>query len=56
MSADYLQREATQVRRTDRAVADEAWMRAFLHSAPVGALATLHGDQPFLNTNFVRLR
>ena len=51
MSSEYLQREATQVRRTDRAVADKAWMRAFLHSAPVGALATLHGDQPFLNTN-----
>ena len=51
MSADYLQREATHVRRSDRAVADEAWMRAFLHSAPVGALATLHGDQPYLNTN-----
>ena len=51
MSVDYLQREATQVRRTDRAVEDEAWMRSFLHSAPVGALATLHGDQPFLNTN-----
>jgi len=51
MSTDYLQREATQVRRTDRAVEDEAWMRSFLHSAPVGALATLHGDQPFLNTN-----
>lgn len=51
MSIDYLQREATQVRRADRAVEDEAWMRAFLHSAAVGTLATLHGDQPFLNTN-----
>lgn len=51
MSTDYLQREATRVRRTDRAVDDEPWMRTFLHSAPVGALATLHDDQPFLNTN-----
>lgn len=51
MSIDYLQREATQMRRTDRAVEDEAWMKAFLHRAAVGALATLHGDQPFVNTN-----
>ena len=51
MSIDYLQREATQIRRTDRAVEDETWMRAFLHSAAVGTLATLHGDQPFVNTN-----
>lgn len=51
MSADYQQREATQVRRTDRAVEDEAWMRTFLRHAAVGTLATLHGDQPFVNTN-----
>ncbi len=51
MSKDYLNREATQVRRTDRAVDDASWMRTFLHNAAVGTLATLHGDQPFVNTN-----
>lgn len=51
MSIDYLQREATEIRRTDRAVEDESWMRTFLRHAAVGTLATLHGDQPFVNTN-----
>ena len=40
-----------QVRRADRAVEDDAWIRAFLQRAPVGALATVHGGQPFINTN-----
>jgi nitroimidazol reductase NimA-like FMN-containing flavoprotein (pyridoxamine 5'-phosphate oxidase superfamily) len=40
-----------EVRRADRAVADEAWIEALLHRAPVGFLATVDGDQPFLNSN-----
>ena len=39
------------VRRSDRAVGDEAWITAFLHRAPVGVLATVSGDQPFINSN-----
>jgi nitroimidazol reductase NimA-like FMN-containing flavoprotein (pyridoxamine 5'-phosphate oxidase superfamily) len=38
-------------RRQDRAVSDEDWIRALLHASPVGTLATLRGEQPFLNTN-----
>ena len=51
MSIDYLNREATAMRRSDRAVRDEAWIREFLRRAAVGTLATLHDDQPFANTN-----
>jgi uncharacterized protein len=48
---DYTQLPKTQVRRDDRAVTDEAWIRDQLHRAPVGILATAQGDQPFLNSN-----
>ena len=40
-----------QVRRSDREVTDKAWLRAFLHRAPAGYLATVDGDQPFINVN-----
>jgi nitroimidazol reductase NimA-like FMN-containing flavoprotein (pyridoxamine 5'-phosphate oxidase superfamily) len=40
----------TRMRRADRAQ-DDAWIRAFLHRAPFGFLATLAGDQPFINSN-----
>ncbi len=41
----------THARRQDRAITDEAWIRAFLHRADFGALATVHDGQPFINTN-----
>ncbi|MEZ4517016.1 MAG: pyridoxamine 5'-phosphate oxidase family protein [Chloroflexota bacterium] len=41
----------TDVRRADRQVDDEAWIRAFLHTTPLGFLATVHEEQPFLNSN-----
>lgn len=37
-------------RRRDRAK-DDAWIRRFLEVAPTGALATVSGDRPFLNSN-----
>ncbi len=40
-----------QVHRRDRAVEDEAWIRALLRRAPVGMLATVSDGQPFLNSN-----
>ena len=40
-----------RVRRQDRAVQDEAWIREFLHRAPYGVVATAEGSQPFLNAN-----
>lgn len=41
----------TDVRRKDRAVADEAWIMAMLGRAPLGHLATADGQQPFLHAN-----
>ncbi|MFQ5434259.1 MAG: pyridoxamine 5'-phosphate oxidase family protein, partial [Anaerolineae bacterium] len=38
-------------RRSDRAVNDEAWIRAFLHRAELGHMATVSDDQPFINSN-----
>ena len=42
--------KATQMRRHDRAM-DDAWIRGFLATVPVGVVATVHDGQPFLNSN-----
>lgn len=51
MAIDYTKRPLTAVRRDDRAVNDDEWIKALLHRAPVGYLATVYGDQPFINSN-----
>lgn len=51
MPRDYSQMPRTHVRRSDRAVDDETWIRAFLHRAAVGTLATSVDGQPFINSN-----
>jgi len=51
MAKDYANLPVTTVRRSDRAVEDETWIKRFLETAPVGALATVHDGQPFINTN-----
>lgn len=51
MGKDYLNQPVTAVRRSDRAVEDEAWIKTFLHRAATGTLATVHDGQPFVNTN-----
>ncbi len=40
-----------QVRRQDRAIGDEAWIKGFLRRAAVGVLASAVDGQPFINTN-----
>jgi uncharacterized protein len=40
-----------QVRRRDRVVADEGWIRDLLKRAPFGTLATACDGQPFVNMN-----
>ncbi|WP_376797188.1 pyridoxamine 5'-phosphate oxidase family protein [Thermogemmatispora sp.] len=45
------QQELHQIRRRDRAVNDQGWISTFLKRAPVGVLATVDGEQPFLNSN-----
>ena len=51
MAKDYATLPVTEMRRSDRAVTDEAWIKALLRRAPVGYMATVHGDQPFINSN-----
>jgi uncharacterized protein len=51
MAKDYTQQPANAIRRSDRAVSDEDWMKAFLHQAHIGVLATVHDGQPFINSN-----
>lgn len=51
MSKDYLNLPVNTVRRSDRAVEDEDWIREFLHRAPMGTLATVYDGQPFINSN-----
>lgn len=51
MPRDYLHINRTAIRRSDRAVEDDAWIRAFLHTAATGTLATVHDGQPFINQN-----
>lgn len=41
----------SRVRRPDRAVEDDAWIRSMLDRAAVGTLATANDDQPFINSN-----
>ena len=51
MTKDYSMVPFNEIRRRDRAVFDEAWIKAFLHRAPYGVLATSHEHQPFINAN-----
>lgn len=51
MPKDDAARAATDVRRKDRAVNDEAWIKDFLARAAFGHLATVHEGQPFINSN-----
>lgn len=40
-----------EMRRRDRAVTDDSWIRRMLHTAGVGVLATAVEGQPFVNGN-----
>ena len=41
----------TAMRRQDRAVADDTWIKAFLAACPHGVLATVSEGSPFVHTN-----
>ena len=51
MPRDYATQSPTTMRRSDRAVEDEGWIKEFLHRAAVGTMATSHEGQPFINSN-----
>ncbi len=54
MPKDYTTQPFNQIRRRDRAVDDEAWIKEFLHRAPDGAIATAFKEQPFITVrNYV---
>lgn len=46
----YKDKPINEIRRKDRAK-DETWIKEFLKTEPFAAIATLHGDQPFINNN-----
>lgn len=51
MARDYAAQPVNEIRRRDRAVEDAAWIVALLKRAPIGTLATVQHDQPFINSN-----
>ena len=51
MPRDYAALPKHQLRRNDRAIEDDAWIRDFLARAPVCAVATVHDAQPFVHSN-----
>jgi uncharacterized protein len=51
MPKDYAALPINEVRRSDRAVEDEAWIEEMLGRAAIGTLATVHEGQPFINAN-----
>lgn len=51
MAKDYSSQPYNEVRRSDRAVEDDDWIKALLHRAPLGQLATIYDGQPFINSN-----
>ncbi|GAB4520954.1 MAG: hypothetical protein OHK0046_31720 [Anaerolineae bacterium] len=51
MAKDYAALPPSQVRRSDRAVTDDTWIKDFLKRAPIATLATEHEGQPFINSN-----
>lgn len=51
MAKDYSAQPFHTVRRHDRVMNDESWIKAFLHEAPFGVLATNVNGQPFINSN-----
>ncbi|QPC83524.1 pyridoxamine 5'-phosphate oxidase family protein [Phototrophicus methaneseepsis] len=51
MARDYNDQPLTAMRRSDRGVTEEAWIKHFLQQAAVGTLAMTYEGQPFVNTN-----
>lgn len=51
MSQDYTTLPRTHIRYSKRAVEDEVWIKDLLNRAAVGVMATVHNQQPFINSN-----
>lgn len=50
MLEKYDHKPINEMRRKDRAK-DEVWIKEYLKTAPFASIATLHGEQPFINQN-----
>ena len=50
MARNYATLPATEVRRKDREKGED-WIKAYIDTAPYGALATVYDGQPFINSN-----
>ena len=48
---NYSDEPRTKIRRSDRAVTDDVWIKDFLEKTPFGSLALIHNNQPFTNMN-----
>lgn len=48
MSIDYETAKRSEMRRADRQVNDEQWIRAMLRDEPIAVIATVQNGQPFL--------
>lgn len=51
MTTNVQPKPINHVRRSDRAVDDDAWIKQMLHTSAVASIATIHNDQPFINSN-----
>jgi hypothetical protein len=51
VTPDDVARPRSHVRRRDRAIDDEGWIRGLLRRAPLGVLASVLDGQPFVNSN-----
>lgn len=51
MGKDYSALPYNHVRRQDRQVEDDSWIKGMLHRSPLAVLSTLFGGQPFINSN-----
>lgn len=48
---DYTKLPYNEVRRKDRAISDDIWIKEFLYNSHTGTLATIFNAQPFINAN-----
>ena len=51
MAKNYDNIELTKIRRKDRAVEDDLWIKEYLRKSVFASIASLYGDQPFINSN-----
>jgi nitroimidazol reductase NimA-like FMN-containing flavoprotein (pyridoxamine 5'-phosphate oxidase superfamily) len=51
MARDYATMAINQVRRSDRAMTDEVWIKDMLRRSAYASIAMVHEGQPFINTN-----